>query len=471
MAIINKKKKSSPERILILGLGGVGYYLAKRLAHEEYAITIIEPDAKVLSRADGQIDAKLVKGSAMDISRWQEAVAGKVEYLIAVTDNDAMNMLASIIGDRLGIQKKIIRVRSRDFGHEESVLSSDDLKIDLLINPEDLAAEEIVRLIKLNAGNEIIDIAGGDLKLLATEIGPGSPFADKALKDIAREFNEFPFRVVAVARGISTAIPGGSYTLQPHDQVFIMAADRDLSQLMELCQVIHRRQQKVMILGGGRVGLRVAELLEKEVKVTIVENDEARAELLTTQLAHTEVLCGDGSDGDVLNAAGLFNIDTFIATTGENETNIMSCLLVKNLMLRQQENDQTADVRTISLVTKEDYLVLAATTGSNIVLNKKVMAGNEILKFIRRNELFSVAHLYGFDAEVVELVANPKSAITRRPLSKLDPYYHDKLIIGSVYRNNSWTIAVGDTHIQKNERVIVVCPSQYLKDVRKLFTR
>lgn len=113
--------------------------------------------------------------------------------------------------------------------------------------------------------------------------------------------------------------------------------------------------------------------------------------------------------------------------------------------------------------------MLAQTTGSNIALNKKVMAGNEILKFIRRNELFSVAHLHGFDAEVVELVAAPKSQITRKPLSRLDPFYTDKLIIGSVLRDDGWNIAVGDTQIKEGERVIVICPSLYLKDVRKLF--
>ena len=468
--MLNKRKKSSPEGILILGLGGVGYYLAKRLAHEEYAITVIEPEAKVLSMADGQIDARLIKGNAMDINCWKEALPDKIQYLIAVTDNDAMNMLASVIGDRFGIPKKITRVRSREFGRIDSVLTSEDLKIDLLINPEELAAQEIARLIKLNAGNEIIDIADGQVQLLATEIGADSPFANKALKDISREFNDFPFRVVAVARGISTAIPGGEQVLQPNDQVFIMATNDNLPKLMELCQVQLHRQQKVMVLGGGGVGMQVAELLEREVNVTLIERDEARAEALTNELPHTEVLCGDGSDANVLNAAGLLKCDTFIATTGENETNIMSCLLAKNLTRSQARNGQ-GEVRTISMVTKEDYLVLAATTGSNIALNKKVMAGNEILKFIRRNELFSVAHLYGFDAEVVELVANPKSAITRRPLSKLDPYFHDKLIIGAVFRNNTWTIGVGDTHIQKNERVIVICPSQYLKDVRKLFMK
>lgn len=341
-------KRSTPqEHILILGLGGVGYYLAKRLAHEEYAITIIEPDPKVLSRADGQIDARLIKGSALDIDCWQEADATKMHYLIAATNNDAVNMMASIIGDRFGIRRKIARIRSRQFGADDSILSARDLKIDLLINPEELAAQEIVRLIKLNAGNEIIDIADGQIQLLASEITDQSPLAHKKLKDIAREFNEFPFRVVAIARGISTIIPGGHQELLPNDQIFIMVANRHLPRLMELTDIRLHRQQKVMILGGGLVGMRVAELLEKSVRVTLIENDEARAEELSYGLAHTEVLHGDGSDADVLTAAGLLSMDTFIATTGENETNIMSCLLAKNLMRRQQKNGHSPEARTI----------------------------------------------------------------------------------------------------------------------------
>jgi len=463
------KKKNLPLNILILGLGGVGYYLAQRLAHEEYAITIIEPDSKILNQANGQIDARLIKGSALDISCWQEAEAGKMQCLIAATDNDAINMLSSVLADKFGIDRKIARVRTRDFGHEDSILTSEDLKIDLLINPEELAAQEIVRLIKLNAGNEIIDIADGQIQLLATEITSQSPFAHKKLKEIAQEFNQFPFRVVAVARDIRTIIPSGDQELLPSDQVFIMAANRDLPKLMELTDIRLHRQQKVMILGGGMVGERVAELLQKSVKVTLVEADAARAEQLSYSLAHTEVLHGDGSNGEVLLAAGLLNVDTFIATTGENETNILSCLLAKGLLRQRKQHPDQVEARTISLVTKEDYLVLAQTTGSNIALNKKVMAGNEILKFIRRSELLSVAHLHGFDAEVVELIAARKSPITKKPLSKLDPYYSDKLIIGGVLGEDGWRVAVGQTHIREDERVIVICPSMYLKDVRKLF--
>lgn len=464
-----RKKIAAPENILILGLGGVGLYLAKRLIHEEYAVTIIEANPKLIAHADGQIDARLIQGNAMSIQCWREAGADKMDYLIAVTDNDAVNMMASLIGDRFGIQRKIARVRSLEFGKNDSLLTAEDLKVDLLIHPEELVAQEIVRLIQINSSNEIIDIAQGEIQLLATGVDELSPLANKTLKDIAEMYNEFPFRVVAIARGISTIIPRGNQVILPQDHIFIMAAQEHLPRLMEITGMSKHRQQRVMLLGGGLVGSRVAQLLEKSVSVKLVEKDEQRAKELSFSLAHTEVLHGDGSDGDVLTMAGLLDIDTFVTITGENETNIMTCLLAKHLCQKDKADNGRSDCKTIAVVNKEDYLVLAATIGSDIALNKKVMAGNEILKFIRRSEFLAVAHLHGFDTEVVELVATEKSAITRNPLSKLDKFFQDKLIIGAVFRENRWQIAVGDTHIQAGDPVIVICTSKSLKDVRKLF--
>jgi trk system potassium uptake protein TrkA len=463
------KKITAPESILILGLGGVGYYLAKRLIHEEYAVTIIESDQKLINLADGQIDARLIQGNAMSIKCWKEAGADKMDYLIAVTNNDAVNMMASMIGDKFGIKKKIARVRSLEFGYSNSLITAGDLKLDLLIHPEELVAQKIVRVIQINSSNEITDIAQGEMKLLAAGIDESSPLANRTLKEIATTYNDFSFRVVAIARGISTIIPHGGQMILPQDHIIIMTGQKNLPRLMEIAGVRKQHQHKVMLLGGGLVGSRVAELLEKSVDVKLIEKDEERAMELSHNLAHTEVLCGDGSDADVLTMAGLHNIDTLVSTTGENETNIMTSLLAKHLRKKMNPNGSGADCKTIALVTKEDYLVLAATIGSDIAMNKKIMAGNEILKFIRRSEFLSVAHLQGFDAEVVELVAAPRSSITKRPLSKLDSFFHDKLIIGAIFRDSGWQVAVGDTHIQPGEPVIAICTSPHLKDVRKLF--
>jgi len=470
---VNKPAKST--NILILGLGGVGYYLAKRLAHEGYAITAIEPDAGLINNADGDIDARLIQGNAMSVECWRGADAQKIDYLIAVTNNDAVNMMSCQIGDRFGISRKIARVRSTEFGSNDSLLTARDLKIDLIIHPEELAAQEIFRLIKLRAGNDVIAAAKGRIQAMATRIHEQSPLAHKTLKDISKKYNEFAFRIVAIARGITTLIPNGDDELLPNDQAFFMASNENLTKLMKITGVDQQKRHRVMIIGGGLVGRRLAQLLGETsgLRVKLLEKNEAVAQELSYDLKKVEVLHGDGSDSNVLLSAGLLDMDTLISATGENETNIMGCVLAKHLVESQNNNPNGSQpgrqIKCISMVNKEDYVVLASSMGSDLVLNKKILAGNKILKFIRRGELLSVAHLHGFDAEMVEIVAAPNSPITRKPLSKLNSYYTQKIMIGSIYRDGMWRVAVGDTHIQDNERVIVVCMSQHLKDVQKLF--
>ena len=194
-------------------------------------ITVIESDSELIRYADGNIDARLIKGNAMSIECWKEADAENMDFLIAVTDNDAVNMLSSMIADRFGIKRKIARVRSLEFGNNDSILNAKDLKIDLIIHPEELAAQEIVRLIKRTAGNEIIDIAEGQMQVMATRIHETSPLAHKRLKEISQIHHDLPFRVVAIARGITTIIPGGEHEILPQDQVFIMAGSEDLPSL------------------------------------------------------------------------------------------------------------------------------------------------------------------------------------------------------------------------------------------------
>jgi len=466
---MNRNKPAESTSILLLGLGSMGYYLAKRLVHEGYIVTAIESNAGIIHQANENLDARLIRGNAMSIECWKEASAEKFDYLIAVTDNDAVNMMACSIGDRFGIPHKIARVRSMEFGEEDSILSAQDLKVDLIIHPEELASQEFLRVIKLSSGNDIIDIAEGEIQVMAIRIHDKSPLAYRKLKDLSKEYHEFRFRVVAIARGILTLIPGGEHELLPQDLAFLMVHKDNLPRLMAITGVEQQKRRRIMILGGGLVGRRLAELLGKMFKVTLIEKDEHRAEELSFALPNTEVLHGDGSHSDVLLSAGLLEMDTFITATSQNETNIMSCVLAKHLMDPQNGQAGGRQRKCIALVNKEEYLVLAGTMGSDIALNMHILAAGEILKFIRRGELLSVAHLHAFDAEVVEIVATPNSPVTRKPLSKLDPSYYGKLMIGAIHRDGAWRVAIGDTQIQSNERAIVFCVSPQLKEVQELF--
>ena len=172
----------------------------------------------------------------------------------------------------------------------------------------------------------------------------------------------------------------------------------------------------------------------------------------------------------MLVMAGMDRMESFVATTGDNETNIITCLLAKHLMNRGNREIQGAQGKTIALVDKEDHLVLSSTIGLDVVLNAKISAANEILKFIRRSELLSVAHLHGVDAEVVEVVASPGSEITRKPLKKLASYLKKyEIIIGGIHQNGTWEVAVGASEVQPGARVVLVCSSRNLRNVHKLF--
>ena len=463
-------KKKRLKNVLVLGLGGIGSYLGNRLVHEGYAVTVIENDRQPLRLADGKLDARLIKGDAMSLACWQEADARKMDLLIAVTDNDAVNMVASMIGDRFGIRRKIARVRSLELGDEEGSFSKRDLTADLLIHPEEVAAQEIHRLVKRTAGNDVIEIADGQCQVVALPVQSSSTIANHTLSEIAQLYSGLPFRMVACARGIRTLPLQRDLEILPQDHVFTMARREDVPQLMEMAGVEKQTLHRVMILGGGLVGSRVAELLGKSVEVKLIERDAETCAELSERLRHTEVLHADGSDADVLALAGILEMDIFIATTGSDETNIVSCLLAKHLMNRQNRDPKGSKGKTIAMVNKEDYVVLASTIGLDVALNKKMLAGSEILRFIRRGELLSVARLHGVEAEVVEIVASPGSKITRQPLSKLRSSSGGNIIIGGVRRDGHWQIGLGDTRIEPDERVLVVCHPRSLKDLASLFS-
>jgi trk system potassium uptake protein TrkA len=451
------------ENILLLGLGGVGYYLAKRLTHEGHALTVIEEDGGLIRSADGDVDARLIRGNAMSFSCWRDAGAEKMDYLIAVTNHDAVNIMACLIAHRCGIRRKIARVRSLELWDPKAMLTEDDLEIDLVIRPEELAAQEVARLMKMRAGNVVIDIAGGHMHLMATRIDEDSVLAHTKIKDISKKNDDFYFRIVSIARGIKTIIPSGDREILPNDYVYVLAHSEDLDRLMQFAGVSRDKRHRVMIIGGGLIGSRVAELLEGSFPVRLVERNESRAEELSHSLGRTELLHGDGSDSDTLIKAGLLDMNTVITATGDNETNIMSSVLAKQLV--DQKTDRR--LRSIAFVKREEYLTLAASMGSDVVLNKKVLAGNEILKYIRRGKMLSVAHLHGNDAEVVELVAEEGAAITKKPLYQLEGI-REKIIIGGICRQGDWEIAVGSTQVEPGDIVIGISASRDLRDLQGL---
>jgi trk system potassium uptake protein TrkA len=461
--------KTSKE-ILILGLGGVGRYLATKLANEGHSITVIESDPAAIRRAEGEIDARMILGDALSNSCWFEARARGMDYLIAVSDDDAVNILAALLADRLGIKCKIARVRSRGLWTDGAVLTPEDLKIDLVIQPEELVAQEVARLLKMQWSSGVIELAGGAMQVVGTRLGETSALLDLKISEIARSLEGFDFRIVAIARDANTLIPGGDDVVRQNDYLYCLLPTQDVPGLMLVLGSGAKRRQRVMVVGGGHVGSRIAELLQDTFRVKLLEIDGSRAEQLGQDLKGVELLHGDGSDLDTLLTAGLLSMDTVITATGDNETNIMTSAVAKQMIRNQPGEQQGKEARTIALVRREQYLTLAAAMGADIVLNRKVLAGNRILSYILREAEMSVTRLYGVDAEVVELVAAPRSPITRYSLATVPgrSEFQGNMIIGGVFHDGEWRTAVGSTRVEEGDKIIAVCRADSLPDLEGL---
>jgi trk system potassium uptake protein TrkA len=322
----------------------------------------------------------------------------------------------------------------------------------------------------MRSGNVAIDI-DEDMKVVATRIASDSILADLTLKDIAHKYDGFTYRIVAIARDVDTLIPGGDDRVLYDDLVFILTHRNDQPRLEKLLGIRKQRRHRVMILGGGLIAQRVAELLQGSMPVRIIERDEVRAEELSHQLGKTEVFHGDASDSETLLQGGLLDMDTVITATGDNETNIMASVMARHLVKCRKGGAEGEQLKTIALVTKEEYLALASAMGADIVLNPKVLAGNQILKYIRRGKLLSVAHLHGCEAEVVELVADRGAPITRKPLWEFGELMRGRMIIGGYYRGKKWEIAIGGSQIEAGDKVVGICVSRDLPELERLFDR
>ena len=460
----------SRQNILILGLGGVGRYLTVKLANEGHSITVIETDPEAIRDAEGEIDARLILGDAMSFSCWEEARARSMDYLIAVSDDDAVNILASLIADRLGIKCKIARVRSRELWTDGSVVTPEDLKIDLVIQPEELVAQEVARLLKMRWSNSVFELAGGAIQVIGTRIGAASALADLQVSQISKILEGFDLRIVAIARDTNTLIPGGDDVVRLNDYLYCLVRAEDVPSLMLVVGSGAKRRQRVMVIGGGHVGARIAELLQDTFRVKLVEQDGRRAERLTQELKDVEILHGDGADHDTLLTAGLLSMDTVVTATSSNETNIMTAALAKQMIRNQPGDRHGTEAKTVALVKREEYLTLAAAMGADVVLNRKVLAGDRILTYLLGESMPSVARLFGADAEVVELVAAPKARITRHSLATVPGAreFRGQMIIGCVFHDGEWSTATGSTRIEAGDRLIAVCRPEYLPDLERL---
>jgi len=444
-------------RIVIAGMGDVGYHLAKQLSNEEHDIIAIDMDQQRLTYSDSMADILTINGSSTSVSTLKQAKVNKADLFVAVTSFEEVNVTSAIIAKKLGAKKTIARISNSEYLDEKVDVSFSEIGIDFMIYPEELAAREMVNLILRSAATDVMDFEGGKLSVIGLRLDKDAPVIRKTIVDIAKEFESFDFRIVALHRNFRTIIPKGNDRFLPNDQVFVITKPEGNSVVMKLAGKEEIKFDNIMILGGSKIGRRVAQLLEDRMTVKLIESDEEKSLQLADTLTKTLVIKGDGRDIDLLAQEGIIDVDAFVAVTEDAETNIITCLMAKHLGVK----------KAIALVDKVNYIPLTQTIGLDSLINKKLIAANNISRYIRKSEVVALSTLEGIDADIMEYVVQPNSLITKKLIKDLN--FPKEAIIGGIIRGDESLIAVGDTRIQNGDKVVVFSLPGGVKQTEKFF--
>jgi trk system potassium uptake protein TrkA len=444
--------------IVIAGDGEVGIHLAKLLVDEHHNITFIYPSEEILNSVSNDADLLPVVGSSISVDVLEEANVKKADLLIAVLHDEAINLLTAILGKKLGAKRTIARISNPEFMNPRNLALFEEKGVDILVNPEQVAANEVVQLLKQTAATEVIEFSGGKLQLFLIRLDKYAPVINKTLNQVALEFPNLEFRAVAIHRNGKTIIPAGSNYFRENDLAYVITKPKGIELLLELGGKQNFDINDIMVIGGGRIGRMTAAQLQNNMRIKLFEWDSKRATALTNELDKTLIINGDARDIDILEEEGIREMDAFIAVTNHSETNILTCLHAKSVGVK----------KTIALVENIEYIDIAQNIGIDTIINKKLTTASVINLHTMEAKVTNVKCLSGINADVIELVAMPKSTVTKKPLKKLS--VPKGSIIGGVIRDEVSYIATGDFQIEEGDKAVVFALPEAIHKVNKLFS-
>ena len=444
-------------RIVIAGDGEVGTYLAQELSREDHHITMIVPNEELMRNLESHTDVLAIVGDSTSISVLKRAEVKKCDLMISALHEEKINILSATFAKKLGAERTIARVNNQEYLSDDNRFMFQEMGVDHLVCPEDIAANEVIDLLKQSAATETFDFSGGRLSLFLIRLERNAPVLNKTLDQIAQEHAHLYFRSVAIHRNHKTIIPKGSDKFLENDLSYVITKPEGIDDLLKLGGknriVIHN----VMIVGGGRVGQTVARRLEHKLNIKMVEKDKEKAQQLVNTLGNSLIIHGDARDIQLLADEDIEGMDAFVACTDNSETNILSCLHARKFGVP----------RTIALVENIDYIDISQNIGIDTVVNKKLSTASNIIRFTMRSEVISIKCLSGINAEVLEFITKPHAPITRAPIRNLN--FPAGSIIGGIVRGDTSYIAVGDFQIEAGDRVVVFSLPEAIHKVDMLF--
>lgn len=407
-------------------------------------MVVIERDPDLAGRIQAHLDVLVVDGNGASLGSLERAGIGDADLLLAVTNFDEVNLIACLIASQFDVGLKVARVSNPEYYEKREHLEEARFGADLLINPEQECAREILKLFKRRAATDVAEFAGGKVVLLALPVAAGAPATGRTLGEIGRSLKGRHFLTVAIDRGETSLIPDGSTRIQEGDTIYLVSEESHLDEAFELLGLASQRIQRVMLLGGGRVGSHLAHMLERDgIQPTVIEQNRERCVALAEQLDSGLVLHGDATDLDLLTQEGIAETDGLAAVTSEDETNLLASLLAKHLGAR----------KVIALLKRAEYIPLVTRVGIDAAVSPRLSTANRILQHIRGGKIVSMAIMERNRAEAMEFEVLPHSRVAGRRIADLG--LPRGAILGSIERGRAVIIPHGETQVQSGDKVMV----------------
>ncbi|MEJ2659977.1 MAG: Trk system potassium transporter TrkA [Desulfobacteraceae bacterium] len=445
-------------KIVIVGAGEVGYHIASRLAFENKDVVVVDKDPAALRRVAEDMDVQTVDGSGSSPAVLQEAGIREAEILLAVTDSDETNLVACLVANMLSPStKKLARLRGADFDDYYEVFREQAPHIETVINPEIEVVKTIIRLMQVPGAVDVGEFADGRIKFVGVYLGLDSRLAGAQLNELPEIIGDQRLLIAAVVREEEVIIPRGNDRLLTGDLIYFISEDQHLHAALSIFDKHVEPVKKVLVIGGGRIGYRLAVQLEElSIYCKIIEKNAERCAALAERLNKSVVLHGDGSDQNLLSEENVGDMDIVVTITNDEETNILASLLSRRLGAR----------KTITKISKFSYFPLMTTIGIEQVVSPRLSAINTILQHIRRGKVLSAISLKGEQAEAMEVVALETSAIVAKPLRRVA--FPKGAIVAGIIRKEQIIIPTGDSVIEPGDRLIIFAQRRAVERIEKI---
>ena len=421
----------------------MGSHLARMLSGNGHDITVIDSDSKALNELGNLADLITVEGDTTTFAVLRRAGVRRCDLFIAVNHDETKNILSAIMAKQLGAKKSIARIDHNEYLEPNNKEMFIDMGIDYLFHPEQVAALEVTNLLGHTSTTDYVDFSGGLLALVVVKLEPTSPLIGRKLMELADDGSISEFRAVAITRGSQTIIPRGQDVFFEGDVVYIIARKDAAKRVTELSGQKSVEVKNLMILGGSRIGVRVALELQDDMNVKMIEYNGEKAYRLAEELERTLIIHEDGRNLDAMLEEGLSTTDAFLAVTGRSETNILAAMQAKRMGVK----------KVIAEVENLNYIRLAESVGIDTIINKKRVTASNIFRFTMSTDVQAIRCLSGSEAEVLEFIVKPNSPATKCMIK--DMRLPQDVIIGGIVRGDKVFIAVGDTRINAYDRVVV----------------